>query len=105
MRRDEDHRLDHGADGFGGRLPVTWQDWAMIGIFIGFLAAAQLLIPRWIPAYYSAFGVGGAIFLAFCIGKTRIGRRWLEWLKAVLSDEPEGGRRARKTRQMRRTRR
>jgi hypothetical protein len=105
MRDDEDPWLDRGADGLGWRLPAVWQEWAMVGILIGFLAAAQLLIPRSSPAYFPAFGVGGAIFLAVCARRTRLGRRWLEWLKAALPVEPAHGRRVRKTRRSGRTRR
>ncbi|HYI48273.1 MAG TPA: hypothetical protein VEX35_07410 [Allosphingosinicella sp.] len=94
MRGDKDPGPDRGADGLGWRLPVIWQEWALVGIFIGFLAAAQLLIPRSSQAYFPAFGVGAAIFLAICARRTRFGRRWLEWLKAALPDEP-GARAAR----------
>ena len=93
MAGEEDPWLDRDADDFGGGFPLAWQDWAMIGIFIGLLAAAQLFIPRSSLVYYPAFGAGAAVFLALYARKTRLGRRWLERLKAALSDQPEPRRR------------
>ena len=98
MRKDGDRRSDAGGEVWSGGFPATWQGWALIGVLIGVLAAVQLLVPRSNPVHYPVFAIGGAVVLASLLRKTRIGRRWLERLKAALPDEPGRKRRTRRER-------
>ena len=62
--------------GYGSGLPIAWQGWALLLVFIAFVVAAIWLF-RYSPA--ACFGLVAAAAIAFtivCARKTRGGWRW-----------------------------
>jgi hypothetical protein len=62
--------------GYGSGLPIAWQGWAALFLYIATLAAAGVLIRySWI-AYAGIVAVATAAFVLVCAQKTRGGWRW-----------------------------
>jgi hypothetical protein len=74
---------DHGPEwfapkryGLGSSLPISWQGWVVLLVFIAGVCLATLLIRRSMVAYFSVVAVLIAGLLTICARTTRGGWRW-----------------------------
>jgi hypothetical protein len=57
--------------GWGWGFPTTWQGWAILALFLGFIAGGTLLFrvfapPKALTAYLAYVGVLSALFVGIC---------------------------------------
>ena len=62
--------------GFGAGLPIAWQGWAALGLFIALVAAASLLLADSWLAYASSFVTLTLLFVFVAARTTKGGWRW-----------------------------
>jgi hypothetical protein len=62
--------------GFGAGLPIAWQGWVALGLFIALIAAASLLLAYSWLAYVSAFVTLTLLFVLVAARTTKGGWRW-----------------------------
>jgi hypothetical protein len=62
--------------GFGGGMPIAWQGWVALLVYMAIVLGASLLIERSPWAAGSVIFTATAIFLVVCAKTTRGGWRW-----------------------------
>jgi len=62
--------------GCGGGLPIAWQGWALILIYMAIVFGSSLFVERAPWAAGSVIFTATAIFLVICAKTTRGGWRW-----------------------------
>ncbi len=60
--------------GLGSGLPIAWQGWVVLGLFVAALPASLLFAPK--PLNMVLAGVLAAAFVAVTAAKTKGGWRW-----------------------------
>lgn len=71
--------------GLGAGLPIAWQGWAAIALFVGGIALAGLFLRGYPVAQFSVVITLAALFIILAARTTRGGWRW-RWGK----DDDEG---------------
>ena len=72
----EDYWFEPKRYGFGSRLPVRWQGWVVLALYVAVLAAASPLARRTRLGYLAIALVASALLIVICVNKTRGGWRW-----------------------------
>jgi hypothetical protein len=74
---------DHGPEwfaakryGLGSSLPISWQGWVVLLVFIAGVCLATLLIRYSMAAYFSVVTILTVGLLVICSRTTRGGWRW-----------------------------
>lgn len=63
--------------GYGSGLPIRWQGWAVLGVYLAIVAAAAALLAPLNPIVFGAvLVIATAVLVAICAAKTRGGWRW-----------------------------
>ena len=62
--------------GFGSGSPISWQGWAVLGVYIVLLALAGFLLRYSIVAYVSVVVMLTVVLTLICARTTRGGWRW-----------------------------
>lgn len=62
--------------GFGSGMPIAWQGWAILGLYLLVVIAATFLVERRPLAFWAILFIATAALLAICAAKTRGGWRW-----------------------------
>jgi len=76
MSDEEDAWFAPKRFGYGAGLPIRWQGWAVVALYLAAIGAAALLIRySWI-AYGGILAAATAAFILVCAQKTRGGWRW-----------------------------
>ena len=76
MSDEEDAWFAPKRFGYGAGLPIRWQGWAVVALYLAAVGAATLLIRySWI-AYGGILAAATAAFILVCAQKTRGGWRW-----------------------------
>ena len=60
--------------GIGSGLPIAWQGWAALGLFVGGTLASGVLLVGWVRG--AAAGGLAVAFAVVCALKTEGGWRW-----------------------------
>lgn len=77
MLDDDRHWFEPKRYGYGAGLPVAWQGWVLLGLFVGGLAGAGLLfMPDDPVSFFAVTLVLTGILLFVASRKTRGGWRW-----------------------------
>lgn len=64
----------HKRYGYGAALPITWEGWASLIVFVAALVGEQAFTSGWLRAV--AFTAIVCAFIAVCALKTEGGIRW-----------------------------
>ena len=70
--------------GFGSGLPISWQGWLVLLVYLAIVLAALLLLGEKNPATIAVIVIATAVLLVITSKTTRGGWRW-RWGK---SDDP-----------------
>ena len=62
--------------GFGSGLPVSWQGWLVLLVYVGFIAGAFFLLGENSPAMIAILVIATAVLLVVTSKTTRGGWRW-----------------------------
>ena len=62
--------------GYGAGLPIAWQGWAVLLIYLATVTGALLLLGERNPASYAILIIATAILLVIAARTTRGGWRW-----------------------------
>lgn len=62
--------------GYGSGLPIAWQGWAVLTIYVLIMGAAGLLLQETTIGFIAVTIVATAILCVVCARKTRGGWRW-----------------------------
>jgi len=62
--------------GWGGGVPIAWQGWAVLLVYIGLIIGATQLMARSPWAMFSLIFTATAIFVVIVVKTTRGGWRW-----------------------------
>lgn len=76
MRNDDDAWFLPKRYGYGAGLPIRWQGWAVLGVYLVVVISAAFLVERAPVAFAAILVVATAALLPICAAKTRGGWRW-----------------------------
>jgi hypothetical protein len=62
--------------GWGGGVPIAWQGWVVVLVYIGLIVGATQLLQRSPWAMFSLIFTATAIFTIIVVKTTRGGWRW-----------------------------
>jgi hypothetical protein len=62
--------------GLGAGLPIAWQGWAVLAVYIGVITGAFFLFGERSPATYAVLAIATALLLLVTAKTTRGGWRW-----------------------------
>lgn len=62
--------------GYGAGLPIRWEGWVLLGVYVLVVTSAAFLIKRSPAAFWAILIVATAMTLPICAAKTRGGWHW-----------------------------
>jgi len=62
--------------GMGSSLPISWQGWVVLLLYIAAVMGSFFLFGEHSPATYAVIAIATLIFLVICARTTRGGWRW-----------------------------
>ena len=78
--KDDDIWFEPKRIGYGAGLPVAWQGWALLAVFLGAVAGAwAILMPRHPLVFAALAGIAGLGLTVVAARHTRGGFRW-RWM-------------------------
>lgn len=76
MMHDDDAWFEPQRYGYGAGLPIRWQGWAVLGLYVLVVITAALLAERHPVVFWTILVVATVALIAVCAAKTRGGFRW-----------------------------
>jgi hypothetical protein len=62
--------------GYGGGLPIAWQGWVVLGIYLAVVIGATQMLAHIPVAMFSVILTATAVFILIVVKNTRGGFRW-----------------------------
>jgi len=76
MANDDEASFAPKRYGYGAGLPIRWQGWAVLALYLLVLGAAGFLVRHNIFAYGASVIIATVALLVVCAAHTRGGWRW-----------------------------
>jgi hypothetical protein len=62
--------------GYGSGLPISWQGWAVMIVYVALLGLSSFLVDQSKTAYFSIVAILTSALIVICARTTRGGWRW-----------------------------
>lgn len=76
MMNDDEAWFRPKRYGYGAGMPIRWQGWTTLGVYVLAVLAASLLIERTVVGYVAVVLVLTLVIVVICARRTLGGWRW-----------------------------